>query len=242
MEHLMLPHHHGESAQAEHLRRELVKIRQFDTVAEIFRQLGDPIRVRIFWLLSHQEECVVNISAMLQMSSPAVSHHLRSLHDCGLIVSRRCGKEVYYRAADTEECRLLHKTTEQIMEIACPKTAATLHGAPEEIIRQVHEYLTEHLAQRITIEELSRQFLMNPTTLKSTFKKVYGNSLAAHIKEHRMAEAARLLLGTGQSVAEIARAVGYDSQSRFTAAFKEAYGVLPTEYRRHVPSYDRKEP
>ncbi len=243
MEHFTLPHHHGESAQAEHLRRELVKIRQFDTVAEIFRQLGDPTRVRIFWLLSHQEECVVNISAMLQMSSPAVSHHLRSLSDYGLIVSRRCGKEVYYRASDTEECRLLHKTTEQIMEIACPEATAHLQGAPEEVVHQVHEYLTEHLAQRITIDELSRQFLINSTTLKATFKKVYGNSLAAHIKEHRMTAAAHLLLTTPQSVAQIASAVGYDSQSRFTAAFKEAYGVLPTEFRKHSPpASTQKEP
>lgn len=240
MEHFTLPHHHGESAQVEHLRRELVKIQQFDTVAEIFRQLGDPTRVRIFWLLSHQEECVVNISAMLQMSSPAVSHHLRSLHDCGLIVSRRCGKEVYYRAADTEKCRLLHKIIEQIMEIACPETAANLHGAPEDVIHHVHEYLMENLAQRITIEELSRQFLMNPTTLKSTFKKVYGTSLAAHMKEHRMTEAARLLLTTSQSVAQIACAVGYDSQSRFTAAFKGSYGVLPTEYRKHLQENETK--
>jgi DNA-binding transcriptional ArsR family regulator len=54
------------------------------------------------------------------MSSPAVSHHLRPLKNSGLIVSRREGKEVYYRAADTEECRLLHRMIEEVMEIKCP--------------------------------------------------------------------------------------------------------------------------
>ena len=43
---------------------------------------------------------------MMEMSSPAVSHHLRPLRNRGLIVSRRVGKEVYYRAADTEQSRL----------------------------------------------------------------------------------------------------------------------------------------
>lgn len=167
-----LPHHHGDSTHAENLRRELVKIEQFDTVAEIFHQLGDPTRVRIFWLLSHQEECVVNLSAMMNMSSPAVSHHLRSLHACGLITSRRDGKEVYYRAADTEECKLLHKTIEQVMEIACPESSEDLQGSPEMVVHHVHEYLMEHMGERVTIEELSRRFLMNPTTLKATFKKV----------------------------------------------------------------------
>ena len=227
-----LPHHHGDSTHAENLRRELVKIEQFDTVAEIFHQLGDPTRVRIFWLLSHQEECVVNLSAMMNMSSPAVSHHLRSLHACGLITSRRDGKEVYYRAADTEECKLLHKTIEQVMEIACPESSEDLQGSPEMVVHHVHEYLMEHLGERVTIEELSRRFLMNPTTLKATFKKVYGDSLAAHMKEHRMAKAALLLRTTGESIAQIAQQVGYSSQSRFTTAFKEAYHILPTEYRK----------
>jgi AraC-like DNA-binding protein len=72
---------------------------------------------------------------------------------------------------------------------------------------------------------------MNPTTLKKSFRKLYGESLAAHMKEHRMEKAAELLRSTGKSVAEIAGDVGYTSQSRFTVAFKDAYGMLPTEYR-----------
>ena len=54
----------------------------------------------------------------------------------------------------------------------------------------------------------------------------------SHIKGHRMEQAARLLRETERSVADIAQAVGYDSPSRFSAAFKETYGVLPREYRR----------
>ncbi len=116
-----LPHSHGEGAQTAVLREHLGHVAYFQAVAEVFRQLGDPTRIRIFWLLCHCEQCVVNISAMLEMSSPAVSHHLRPLKNSGLIVCRREGKEVYYRAADTEESRLLHRMIEQVMEIACPE-------------------------------------------------------------------------------------------------------------------------
>ncbi|MCI5621371.1 MAG: helix-turn-helix transcriptional regulator [Lachnospiraceae bacterium] len=72
---------------------------------------------------------------------------------------------------------------------------------------------------------------MNTTTLKKEFKEVYGVSIAAHVKEHRMELAARLLQESSDSIAQIAQAVGYTSQSRFATAFKEKYGVLPTEYR-----------
>ena len=231
-----LPHDHGEQKHAENLHRELMNVEHFGAVCEIFKQLSDPTRVRIFWLLSHHEECVINIAAMLEMSSPAVSHHLRCLTQSGLLTSRRCGKEVYYKAADTAQIRLLHEIVEQVMEIACPESGVDLAASQGRVIRHVHDYMVEHLSERITIEELSREFLMNTTTLKTVFKKGYGTSLAAHWKAPRMEKAASLLLSTQEDVGAIARAVGYESQSRFTAAFREEYGVSPGEYRRsHKP-------
>ena len=128
MKDLHLPHHHGEETQLPALRRELEKTDKFQIIADVFRQLGDATRVRIFWLLCHCEPCVVNIPAMMDMSSPAVSHHLRALKSSGLILSRREGKEVYYRAADTAQARLLHQMIERVMEIACPEEDAR-HGA-----------------------------------------------------------------------------------------------------------------
>ena len=116
-----LPHAHGAQDQLEHLESGLRQAERFETVAELFKQLSDTTRLRIFWLLCHTEQCVINISALMEMSSPAVSHHLRVLRSCGLIVSRRERKEVYYRAADNPQVQLLHKTIEQVMAIACPQ-------------------------------------------------------------------------------------------------------------------------
>lgn len=233
-----LPHNHGEEAA---VLEQLQLAGDFQIVAEIFRQLGDTTRMRIFWLLCHCEECVVNISAMMDMSSPAVSYHLRPLRDSGLVVSRRVGKEVYYRAADTPLSQLAHKMIEEVMEIACPRRDAPLFPGKDRsepyleqnaLIRQIHNQMVSHLDRRVTIESLAKQYHMNPTTLKAMFKACYGTSIAAHIREHRMKEAARLLRETDLSVAQIAAAVGYDSQSRFTAAFKAAYQALPKEYRK----------
>lgn len=113
-----LPHDHGQSMenQLDHMP----SVEEFQTAADIFKQLGDGSRIRIFWLLCHCEECVINLSSMVEMSSPAVSHHLRQLKAAGLIVSRREGKEVYYKAAETEQAQLLHQMIEHLVEIACP--------------------------------------------------------------------------------------------------------------------------
>lgn len=239
-----LPHRHGEGQNEEYLKNQLSKPETFEAVADIFKLLDDTSRVRIFWLLCHCEECVINISAMVDMTSPAVSHHLRQLKAGGLIVSRRDGKEVYYKAADTEQSRLLHQAIENTMEISCPqkRSSGSYPAGQTAIIREMHEYLLQHIDQRITIEELSQRYLMNATTLKTVFKEVYGESLASHMKAHRMERAAALLGGTTDSIAQIAKAVGYTSQSRFSAAFKEVYQMLPLEYRRmnkQVPSIEK---
>ena len=92
----------------------------FQTAAQLFKYLSDPTRVRLFFILCHSEKCVIQLSECMEMSSPALSHHLRPLRAAGLIVSRREGKEVYYRAADTVEAQLFHKMIEQVLEIACP--------------------------------------------------------------------------------------------------------------------------
>ena len=121
MDERKLPHDHGQSMERE--LDHMPSVEEFQTVADIFKQLGDGSRIRIFWLLCHCEECVINLSAMVEMSSPAVSHHLKQLKAAGLIVSRREGKEVYYRAADTLQVQLLHRMIEQLMELTCPNGA-----------------------------------------------------------------------------------------------------------------------
>lgn len=118
------------------------------------------------------------------------------------------------------------------LEFSHKKQLSSYQSEQVEIIREIHDRMLNEIGTRITIEELSRQYLINPTTLKTAFKSVYGTSIAAHIKEHRMKKAAEMLRESNMSIAEIAQAVGYDSQSKFTAAFKAFYQVLPKEYKR----------
>lgn len=118
MTELKLPHDHGQKIEQE--LSCMPGTEDFQAIANVFKQLGDGSRVRIFWLLCHCEECVINISSMVDMTSPAVSHHLRQLKTSRLITSRREGKEVYYKAAETDQAQLLHQVIEQVMKITCP--------------------------------------------------------------------------------------------------------------------------
>ena len=113
-----LPHDHGQNIDI--VLEKLPSQDDCAQVAEIFKQISDGTRLRILWLLCHCEECVSNIAAAMDMSDPAVSHHLKLLRKSGLIESRRDGKEVYYKLADTDQAQLVHHVCEEMFRISCP--------------------------------------------------------------------------------------------------------------------------
>ena len=106
------------------------------------------------------------------------------------------------------------------------------HSQQTELIKETHRLLTEHLDQRYTIEDLSKRFLINSSMLKEVFKAVYGAPIATYMKEYRIRQAMKLLRDTNDSIASIAARVGYESQGKFTQAFKDVAMVLPSEYRK----------
>lgn len=226
-----LPHdHHIHTSEVlSHLPQD----QDFDTVAELFRLLGDSNRLRLFWILCHCEECLVNLAAIMDMSSPALSHHLRQLRRSGLVISRRAGKEVYYRAASTAAAELLHHFMEQLNHVVCPDEEEPDHLPVRNAqIQAVHRLLTEDLSHRYTIEALSHRFFMDSSTLKREFRQAYGLPIATYLKEYRVKKAMELLATTDMSIGSIATQVGYETQSKFTAAFRSMTRLSPSEYRR----------
>lgn len=120
MRNFTLPHnHHSDEIKNAFLKMHLDKIQDFEITADIFKQLADTSRLRIFWLLCHSEECVINISFMLDMTPPNVSHHLKQLRKSNLITCARKGKEVYYKALNNKQTKLLHIIIEEIIKINC---------------------------------------------------------------------------------------------------------------------------
>ena len=113
-----LPHSHGEDNT--HILEYMPDALSLEEAAGIFQQMGDPSRLRILWLLCHCEECGINIAAAVNMSSAAVSHHLKTLKLLGLIQSRRPGKEIYYRLAGSHKVPLVHRMVDDCFHLTCP--------------------------------------------------------------------------------------------------------------------------
>lgn len=94
-----------------------------------------------------------------------------------------------------------------------------------EKVKAIHRLLTGELERHYTIAELSERFSVPATALKECFKSIYGQPINTYMRNFRMDQAALLLQQEPQmGVAEIAGRVGYDSSSKFAAAFREVKG------------------
>jgi DNA-binding transcriptional ArsR family regulator len=98
------------------LRQALIPTAVAGTLAEIFRALGDPTRVRILDALSRAELCVCDIATLLSLTESAVSHQLRLLRSLRLVRSRRAGRRVFYALDDEHITRLFAQGLEHVEE------------------------------------------------------------------------------------------------------------------------------
>ncbi len=136
-------------------------------------------------------------------------------------------KTAYYKLKVQELIILLLS-----MDVCEEKIVNPYYEQQVNLINEIHSLLTQNLEQYFTIDELSKKFFINTSALKETFKSVYGAPIASYMKEYRMKKAMELLRTTDYHISEIANNVGYQSQSKFTAAFKDITNLLPSEYRR----------
>ncbi len=85
-------------------------------LADTFRVLGDPTRVRILDALAHGELCVCDLASRVGISESAVSHQLRLLRGMRLVRSRRAGRLVFYAVDDQHILELLRQALTHVEE------------------------------------------------------------------------------------------------------------------------------
>lgn len=105
--------------------------------AELFRQLSDSTRVRLLSMLAIEDMCVCEMADILGMSQPAVSHHLRSLRQCGVIRFKKTGKRAVYYLNDNNTGRMVRHV---LHDICSGEAAACLtQTVPCESCREAEE-------------------------------------------------------------------------------------------------------
>lgn len=99
------------------VRRVMKSAEVITALAETFKILGDPTRVKIAFALSKEELCVCDIANLLGVSQSAVSHSLRTLRQMKLVRFRREGKIAYYTLDDEHIANLLDEGFRHVEEL-----------------------------------------------------------------------------------------------------------------------------
>lgn len=103
------------------------------SLAELFRLLGQPIRIQILLILGPSDACVCHIEAVTHLRQAVISQHLMVLRDAGLVVSAREGRNMFYRLANPTLLEAVRQVAaaggiapEELLQLA----ARPVHGCP----------------------------------------------------------------------------------------------------------------
>lgn len=181
---------------------------------EIFSESGIDI-------LSFKEKFCADGNCFVMRAKNEIDHIFSELYSVP-----NCLQKPYFKLKVQELLLFLH-----MVDVAKEKQREIYTAPQVEIVREIHKKLVSDLQARPTIDDLSREYLINTATLKNTFKGIYGQPIGTYMKEYRMKQAAVLLRQTQDTIAEIANKVGYENQSKFASAFRDVMKIAPVEYR-----------
>lgn len=129
---------------------------------------------------------------------------------------------------------LHHESVEILMRFG---QMTSVPGNENTIVRQIKDYIDEHIQDQLSLEEIAEHIYMNPTYLSQLYKKKTGEKLRSYIVSERIRKAKRYL-EEGKSIHETAVLTGFASDSYFIQCFKENTLTTPREYVRNINMSD----
>lgn len=122
-------------------------------------------------------------------------------------------------------------TAEKTAEIICAEAARRKESAADNVSRSLVEYVNTHIFDpELSLKQLGDEFSVSTASVSRIFKKSAGENFYHYITQKRIARAKELLLIQGYCPAQIAEAVGYDSEYSFKRAFVRTVGMAPRDY------------
>lgn len=103
---------------------------------------------------------------------------------------------------------------------------------PDQRITRAIRHIHENISRRISRRELAEIAGMSESHLSKRFRSLTGKTLPEYIREAKIRQAKRMLVGTDESLAEIASYLDFSTQNYFQTVFRQIEGCTPLEYRR----------
>lgn len=141
------------------------------------------------------------------------------------------GRTLYRRAKCQElVSEVLHRAEARALVPCAPCAGLTM--AEMERLMQARRLIAERFTEKLTLDLISRAVGLNRAKLTQGFRRVFGQTVAECLAEHRLSKAAADLRATNRPVSLIGYGAGYLNNASFARAFAKRYGACPTSYRR----------
>jgi AraC family transcriptional regulator len=197
-------------------------------VENVFIALEPPFLQQVALEACDLDPARVEVQHVFAASDPVIKHLgyalWGELHTDGL------GGQVY--AASLAQVLAIH-----LLRTACVRTPILRRatgGLPRPALRRVLAYISDHLAQPITLADLAALVPMDPYHFLKAFRQAIGITPHQYLLARRMERAQALLKDSTMPITDVAFQVGFRTPSHFTWHFRRQTGVTPTAYRRAV--------
>jgi len=115
----------------------------------------------------------------------------------------------------------------QITENGEQQNQYFLRSADRDRLERARQILGDRLNNPPSLKDLAKQIGLNECTLKRGFRQLFGTTVFGYLYQQRMEYAKQLLQQRELNVSQVAKKVGYASQSRFATAFRKKFGINP---------------
>ena len=134
-----------------------------------------------------------------------------------------------------------HVLLSLLRRAATDKATLPLPAEKPELLDRVMAYMEKNLSEKLTLQEIARQFYVSESTISQLFRKKLGVSFHRCLTQRRLI-AAKSLIETGMPLEDVGRQVGFVDYSSFYRAFRQEYGICPRQYRRRHHGEESAEP
>ncbi len=213
---------------------EIYANRTFENELDRFLRLGDKYRLKQILL---KERMALRPSQIRDARNDLIRMDMRfqlSAEGTGLSpVSTDTISEKVRRKIDAiKDVSDVRETTETMIDLYCDAINASLLKNRSMNVLKTQRYITNHIDEKLTLEDLSDFVGLAPEYLCRLFKKETHMTITQYIQQLRINEAIWLLKSTDKSIMDIASSVGFPNQSHFTQIFLKHTGQTPSKFRK----------